>query len=429
LSVLFFGLAPALHTSKINLVSSLKSTEEAIGSGTRRSWGRNSLVITQIAISAVILLITTMLYDGFAAQLSGNTSFRTEHLLMMTFDPRLVRYDANQTNEFYRRLADQSKSVPGVKSISLASTMPFSVNQRSFWLNISKEGERRTKNEEKVQVLFDDVDAQFFETMGVRILRGRSLSDSDKADAPPVTVVNEVLAQKYWPNEDPIGKRIQIDFAEGPKLVQVVGVAQTRKYTWLTEAPTTYLYLSVAQDFRFQRVLFVESYGDAASLTGPIRDVVHQLESNMPVYEVHTMEEFYREWVVASANNTLFIIGSMGVTGLVLATVGLYGLVAYSVRRRNREFGIRMAIGASKSSVLMMVLRQGALLCLTGIAAGFIVSVPTRRLVQAVIFGAASDVIPYFVVPVVLMLVTLVAVLGPARHASTIDPMKALRDE
>src|SRR5262249_39784796 len=159
---------------------------------------------------------------------------------------------------------------------------------------------------------------------------------------------------------------------QGLQLVQVVGVAQTMKYTWLTEPPTSYVYLPMTQVVRFQKTLLVESYGDSASMINPVRDAVRRLDPNMPIYEVHTIEEFYKEWVVATANETLFIIGSMGVTGLVLAMVGLYGLVSYSVSRRTREFGIRLAIGASKANVLVMVLRQGAILCLAGIAGGFV---------------------------------------------------------
>jgi ABC-type antimicrobial peptide transport system permease subunit len=149
----------------------------------------------------------------------------------------------------------------------------------------------------------------------------------------------------------------------------------------------------------------------------------------MPIYEVHTIEEFYKEWVVATANETLFIIGSMGVTGLVLAMVGLYGLVAYSVSRRTREFGIRLAIGASKANVLVMVLRQGAILCLAGIAGGFVLSIPANRFVSSIVFGATSDMVPYIAVPLVMLTITLIAVFAPAHRASTIDAMKALRDE
>jgi predicted permease len=430
LSVLFFGLAPALRSSKIDLVSSLKATQEVLGSGGRRSWGRNALVVTQIAISAVILLVTTMLYHGFATQLTGSAGLPSGHLLMMSFDPRLARYDVKQTNEFYRRLVDQSRSVPGVKSVSSAATLPFALNQRGLYVSVSREGELRGSNEETDHILFNTVDEHFFETMIVHIIRGRALLESDKDDSPRVAVINETLARKYWPDEDPIGKRLLIEVEnQGVQRVQVVGVAQTGKYTWLTEPPTSYVYLPLAQVIRFPRMLLVESYGDSASVTNPIRDLVHRLDSNMPIFEVHTIEEFYREWVVATANDTLFIIGSMGVTGLVLAMIGLYGLVAYSVARRTREFGIRMAIGAGKANVLLMVLRQGTYLCLAGIIAGIAVSIPASRFVKSVVFGATTDIVPYIVVPIVLMVVTLIAVIAPAYRASTIDAMKALRDE
>lgn len=430
LSVLFFGLMPALQSSKVDVVSALKSMDAAIFSGRNQSWVRNLLVVTQIGISVVILVVATMVYHGFTRQLSAGAGMRTSHILMMSVDPRLIRYSDDQIKEFYRRLVEQAGSAPGVKSVAMGATMPFAMNQRGYSIDVTREGEQRSKDQEKDHILHDIVDEHFFETMAVPLLRGRAFTASDTADSPPVVVINEVLARKYWPGEDAIGRRIQIQTEDQQtRLLEVVGVARTSKYVWLTEAPTAYLYLPLAQNVRRQRTLFVESYGDAASLTGRIREVIRGLDSNMPVYDVRTIEEYFTAWVVGSANQTLYIVGSMGLTGLVLSMIGLYGLVAYSVSRRTREFGIRMAIGAGKASVLRMVLLQGALLCFAGIIVGIAASVPAGRVLQSVVFGASSDWLPYAVVPILLMLVTLAAIYGPARRASMIDPMKALRDE
>ena len=308
-------------------------------------------------------------------------------------------------------------------------TMPLAINQRGFSIDVAREGAQKSKDKEKDHILHNIVDEYFFDTMAVPILRGRGFQASDDADARPVAVINESLATTYWPADDPIGKRIRIRLWSGEvKWVEVVGVARMGKYVWMTEAPTDYLYLPLAQNYRGTRVLFAEANGDSASLAAPIREVVRGLDANMPVYDVRTMEEYFSGWVVGSANTTVFIVGIMGLTGLVLAMIGLYGLVAYSVTRRTREFGIRMAIGANKASVLRMVLKQGAMLCLAGIVIGTALSFPASRALASVVFTAGTDPVPYVVVPVLLIFVTLLATYGPARRASTIDPMKALRE-
>ena len=175
--------------------------------------------------------------------------------------------------------------------------------------------------------------------------------------------------------------------------------------------------------------MITETYDDPARLTADVRKAVHDLNPNMPLYDVRTMEEYFTGWVVGSSINLIVIVGAMGFTGLILATIGLYGLVAYSVSRRTREFGIRMAIGATRWSVLGMVLRQGSTLCLAVSLLVLVVSFPATRLLTAFVFAARTDWLPYLIIPILLMAVTLLATFGPARRASRIDPMKALRDE
>ena len=429
-SVLFFGLAPALQNSKVDLVSSLKSMDAALFSGRRQSGLRHLLVVMQIAISVVILIAATMVYHGFSRQLSGNAGLRTSHILMMSLDPKLIRYTNDQVTEFYRRLVEQAKAAPGVKSVAVAATMPLAINQRGFSTKVMREGGQYSKEKDKNHVLQDIVDENFFDTMGIQIIRGRGFLSSDTADSRPVVVVNEELAKKYWPGEDPVGKRLVIETLDHEvRFMEVVGLVQTTKYIWLTEAPTEYLYLPIAQNFFNRRTLFVESYGDSANLTGPIRELVRGLDPNMPVFDVRTIEEYFTAAVVGSANITLSIVGSMALTGLILAMIGLYGLVSYSVSRRTREFGIRMAIGAGRATVLRMVFVQGGLLCTAGIVAGIIITYPASRALQSIVFGASSDWLPYAVVPGMLISVTVLAIYGPARRASMIDPVKALRDE
>ncbi len=430
LSVIFFGLAPAWQSSKVDLVAALKSLDASLGSAGRHSWTKNLFVVGQIAISVVLLVAAAMVYRGFSRQLASGAGLRSNHILMVSFDPRIIRYDDERMKEFYRRLADQIVESPGVRRIAYGATMPFAVSQRGYSIDVTREGQEPSKDKEKDHVLFDIVDEHFFEAMAVPMLRGRALNAADTADSPLVTVVNEALANKYWPGENAIGKRIQIEVENNEvRWLEVVGVAQTLKYVWPTEAPAEYFYLPISQNFRRQRMMFVEAYGDPASLTGQVRKTIHDLEPNMPVFDVRTLEEYFTMGVTQTADVTLYIVSAMGFTGLALSMIGLYGLVSYSVSRRTREFGIRIAIGAGKASVLAMVLRQGTVLCLVGIITGISVSLPFSRLMQSVVFGATSDRIPYIAVPILLLMVTLAAIYGPAHRASRIDPMKALRDE
>jgi predicted permease len=272
------------------------------------------------------------------------------------------------------------------------------------------------------------VDPHFFNTMGVAIVAGRGFRESDTADTPKVAVVNEALAHKYWPKEDPIGKRFQLNDAKGP-WVQIVGLTKTGKYLWIAEPPTEYVYLPLAQHFEAKMTLLAESTGDPTALVQPLREMIRSIDPNQPMYDVRTMEDFYRKRVVNTPNMIMQMVGSMGLLGLVLAMVGLYGLVAFSVSRRTREFGIRMAIGAQSSDVLRTVLRQGFTLALCGIAIGLVLSIGAQRLVANAFLASAQDPAAYAIVPPLLLAVTLFAALIPALRASHIDPMKALRDE
>jgi ABC-type antimicrobial peptide transport system permease subunit len=237
-----------------------------------------------------------------------------------------------------------------------------------------------------------------------------------------------VLAKKYWPNQDPLGKRFQLNDAKGP-WVQIVGVAKTGKYLWIAEPPLEFVYLPLAQHFQPKMTLLVESAGDPTALVAPLREMIRGLDANQPMYDVRTMEDFYRKRVVNTPNMIMQMVGSMGLLGLVLAMVGLYGLVAYSVSRRTREFGIRMAIGAQSSDVLGTVMRQGLILALSGIGVGLVLSVGAQRLVTASFLTAAKDPSAYWIVPPILLAVTMLAAFIPALRASHIDPIRALRDE
>jgi predicted permease len=273
------------------------------------------------------------------------------------------------------------------------------------------------------------VDEHYFETLDIRIVRGRGFRATDTTDAPRVAVVNENLAQHYWPDQDPLGKRFRVNKAKGP-WVEIVGVTKTGRYLFIDEPPTDFAYFSYRQKPPQRMTLMAESTGDSASLIAPVREVVRSLDPNLPVYDVRTMERFYQARATSIAEVSVEIVGGMGVMGMALAMAGLYGLISYSVSRRTREIGIRMAVGADRAAVVNMVLRQGMVPAVGGVLIGLVLSAGTGRLLAAS-FPLSKRVGPalYGLIAPALLLVAMLAAFVPARRAALVDPMATLRDE
>jgi predicted permease len=425
-SAVLFGLVPAIQTTRTNLVSALRSGTADVP-GPRRLWGRNFLVAAQVAIALVLLTVTTFMFRGFQHELGKGPGFRTTHLLMMSFDPRLVHYSETQSRQFFRQLVERARSVPGVKSAALTFAIPMG-NDGFDGATIVPEGYQFPKGKEDVSVMANDVGEGYFDTQGIPVLRGRSFLPSDTDTSLRVAIVNEEIARHYWPGQDAIGKRFRLD-DHNSSWVEIVGVAKTIKYLWIGEAPMEFVYFPQTQRPQPRMVLMAESFGDPASLTAPLREAVHALDANQPIYNVRTYDEFYHYRAVSTTNLIIEVVGAMGVMGMLLAMVGLYGLVAYAAGRRTREIGIRMAIGAQRSSVLRMVMRQGFVLALSGLGAGLVASFGAERVLHAMFNGTRTDFPTYFLVVPSLLAVTLLAGYIPARRASRVDPIKALHYE
>jgi len=425
-SALFFGLAPAWQSVKTDLVSSLKTADQGF-TGRRRTIGRNILVVGQVALSMALLVAAGMLLDAVRKTLVLDPGFRTDHLLMMEFDTALVRYTPDQTREFYRNLEERARALPGVRSVTMTSYFPFS--PMGSGKTVVPEGYQFPKGQTAVSMGAGIVDEHFFDTMRTGIIRGRAFTADDRAGSRRVAIVNQEFAKTYWPKQDPIGKRFRMNDSNGP-WVQVVGLTKTNKYYFVAEPPMTYLYLPFAQEQTNRMSLVVETYGDPAAIATPLREVVRTIDANQPVYNVRTVSSFYEQRAIAVAVFIMQLVATMGLLGLTLALVGLYGLIAYSVSRRTQEIGIRMAIGANKWNVLKMVLRQGLLLVMSGIVVGGVLSFVVARLLIIGLTGlGAPNPATYYVVPAALLLITMAACYIPARRASLIDPILALRYE
>jgi hypothetical protein len=299
-------------------------------------------------------------------------------------------------------------------------------------IDLVPEGYTLPRGRESLSIANGYVSEGYFSTIGIPILRGRGFLDSDRADTPLVAVVNQKFAETYWPKQDALGKRFHMKTATGP-LVQIVGIAKMAKYFWIAEPPLDFIYLPYTQE-KLPAMTIVAETGapDAATLAPVLREVVRGIDPSMPVVNTRTMQDFYTQRAVKTPDIIAESVAGLGTMGLILAMVGLYGLIAYSVSRRRREIGIRMAIGADRQKVVRMILRQGLVLGSIGVAAGLVVSFFACRAVITVAWIASFDHLNYAMFPAIaipLLLITLAATYAPARRASLVDPMRALRDE
>jgi macrolide transport system ATP-binding/permease protein len=427
-SAVLFGLVPAIQATRSDLTAVMKASD-SVAPGRRRRWGRALLVGGQVAVSVVLLVVAMFMYRGFGEQVASGPGYRTDHLLMMSFDPSLVRYTEAQSQRFFEQVAERARAVPGVKTVTMTTSIPMS-NDSIGAETVVPEGFQFGAGKDNATVLSSSVDQYYFDTMGIPMLRGRNFRVDDAFDAPRVAIVNEPFAQHYWPNQDPLGKRFRVVDSD-KAWVQVVGLAKTSKYIFIAEPPTEFVYFPHRQKKPQRMIMLAQSAGDPSTLVTPLREVVRGLDANLPIYNVRTMDELYRMRAIAIFNVLVSTVGAMGLMGLGLSIVGLYGLVAYAASRRTREIGIRMAIGAGRAAVLRMVLRQGMVLALVGLVVGLVASVGAGELLRAA-FPSGDDprdwVAILLVVPIVLA-VTFVAAYIPARHASRVNPMNALRYE
>lgn len=428
LSTFLFGLTPALQTTRMDLVSSLKAAD-ADSAGKRRLWGRNSIVIGQVALSLVLLIVSAVLLEGFRGELLQGPGFRIDHLYLTSYDTSPVHYTEDQTRRFYKDLLDQTRQAPGVRSAALISAIPL---LGGGGVSVVPEGYTMPPKQESISVPNFYVSEGYFKTGGVPILKGREFLDSDRQDSPMVAVVNEQFAHHYWPNQDVLGKRFHLKSATGP-LVQIVGVAKMAKYFWIAEPPQDFIYLPYTQEKNASMTVMAESDApDAATLAPVLRDVVRGIDPDMPVSNARTMLDYYTQRAVKTPDIIAQSVAGLGAMGLILSMVGLYGLISYSVSRRSREIGIRMAIGADRRKVIQMIMRQGLVLGLIGVGIGLIISYFAVRAVVTVAWIATFDHLNYALFPAIaipLLLITLAATYGPAQRASRVDPMRALRDE
>jgi predicted permease len=422
-SVLLFGLVPAITLTRGDLVPALKAGE--LDPARRRFFGRNALVIVQVAGSLLLMVMTTQLFRGASYVLSHNPGFRVENRLLMTFNPAIIGYTPEHTAAFYKELLAKVRTVPGVKSVALAHFIPTSTSYEGETL--SPEGYQFPAGQQGAAMLAATVDENYFSTIGTPIVAGRGFLPTDDANAPLVVVVNQFFVAHYN-LKNPIGKRVKLG-GKKPRFAQIVGVAAMAKYSSVIEPPMDFVYRPMRQQPSQSMTLITETRSDPSSYAEPLRRAVHTIAPSLPVWGVRTFEDLYYQRSVKVVNILMTVVAAIGMVGLGLALVGLYAVVAYQVSRRTREIGIRMAIGASKSQVMKMVLRQAALLSVSGTGVGFLLSLVVGQGLKAGL-GVPHFDLPLFALTVITLLtVTTMAALIPAHRAAVIDPMFAMRQD
>jgi predicted permease len=403
-------------------VSVLKDEALSTSGGLSKSRLTGGLVIAQIALSLLLLTCAGLFVRSLQNAQKSNVGFDPNHVLLTTYDLEPVGYRAATGSEFDRQLVARVKALPGVQSATLADFSPLNFTVHS---DIVQPEGYLPRLHESMEVDRGQVGPRYLETMRTALITGRDFTEQDSATSLPVAIVNQALVDRYWPGQNAIGKRIQV--AGG--WCTVVGVAANGKYRRMTYESAPLVLLPLMQRYTSQVILHVRVNGDPQSFASAVEQTVHGLNADLPVYNQTTLKSNIQMGSVFERIAAAFA-GAFGLLALVLAAVGIYGVVAYTTRQRTHEIGIRMALGAGQGDVFRAVLGQGIRLAVAGLAAGLIVSVAFTRLLRGMLFGVGTvDWSTFVVIPAVLFLVAIAACLVPARRAALVQPMQALRSE
>jgi predicted permease len=426
LAGLFFGLAPALQTSRPNLVSALKN--EAVGTerGERRLSVRNVLVVGQVAVSLVLLIGAGLLVRSLRTAHSTEVGFDADRLAVMGINLDHHGYSEETGKVFNRQLLERIRALPEVASAALATRLPVTLDLSMSGIYI--EGHQQSPDDQPYVVDHTYVGPGYFATFGIQLLQGRDFDNRDTDDSPQVAVINETMARTYWPGEDPVGKRFHADGLDGPP-IEIVGVCRDYNVRTIGEEPRPYIHWALSQTYHSTSRLVVRTNGDPSAMVGHLRQEMLAMEPDLVFIEADTMPMLI-EVTLLPVRMGAVLIGLFGILGMILASVGLYGVIAYSVSRRTHEMGLRIALGAETGDVLKLVLQQGMVVVGVGIVLGLAGAAAVSRVLSSVLYGvSAVDPVSFGAAVAVLVSVAALANYIPAKRATRVDPVIALRYE
>jgi predicted permease len=422
---LLAGLAPAIQALKPSVTADLRGEAVAPSAGGRRWAMRDGLVAGQMAVTALLLVVAALLTRSLIAAQRTDAGFAVNRLAVLSTDTAMLRYSVERSGQFYDQAITKVMAIPGVESAALATRVPLQVNANRWEIWIP---ERHQPGGHGDTVEVTSVSTGYFRTMGVSILEGRGFTDDDRVDTPRVAVVNETFARRFWPGESAVGKTFRTRGSDGP-VFQIVGVSTDHKVLTLSEPPTPFLHVARVQRPNSYTAIIARTRGDSALLLRDMRREMLALEPNLVFIENQTMEAEV-DATLLPMRASAWLVGGVGLVAMLLAAIGLYGVIAYSVARRTREIGIRMALGARPKSVIRLVLRQGLLVAAAGLAGGCLLAAIAARLIAGALYGvSAADPVSWASAAVVLLAASALANLIPAWRAARVTPSEALRTE
>jgi putative ABC transport system permease protein len=426
-----FGLLPAFQATRTNLNTALKEGGTKSSEGRQRRGARNILVVTEIALAQVLLVGAALLAISYVRVTQINPGFNPDRVLTAKIAPSAKKYpDSRSRSAFYATVLEHLQTLPGVESAGMVMSLPLTGSSMNRGFRV--EGRPSPKSDENVTMDFQIVSPGYFSTLEIPVKQGRGLTDTDTGTSERVIVINSAMARQYWPNEDPVGKRLAIgESAKDTSWRTIVGVVADNRHASLSEMPVPTAFISYRQDLEsWPRMGFViKAKTDAASLTSAVRKELAAIDRSQPVYAVEPMEKLLQT-SVAQRRFVMLLLGSLSAIALALAMVGVYGVISFSVSERTQEIGIRMALGARAADVLRMVLGQAMRVTLVGIVIGLGAAFALTRLLSSLLFEVSpTDLRTFSIVAALLGAVALFACYIPARRATKVDPLVALRYE
>jgi putative ABC transport system permease protein len=423
---LIFGLAPALAASKTDLISALKEGARSVSAGLGRNRLRQALVVAEVALAILVLVGAGLLVGSFARLMAVKPGFDPNNLTTMMVTLSSERYGTIAANaQFIKELTASLEALPGVQDVAISDDFPIQGTDTHDYPEIEGRG---AAPEDRILTGLHVINPRYFEAMGVRLVRGRAFTERDDAKGPPVAIINEAMANRVWPNEEALGKRIRFG---GPTMAwsEIVGVVDNVKHDGLHLADSPHCYAPHLQQPWPFLAIAVRSRTNQAALLASVRQAVRKIDPNMPIANPSTMEERMGE-VLATRRLALALFSLFAVVALLLAAIGLYGVMSYGVTQRAHELGLRIALGATSRNTLKLIIGQGMKLAALGIALGVGVALAVSRLMAHLLFGLSPrDPLTFVVIAFLLALVALLACYIPARRATKVDPMVALRNE